>query len=114
VTGLSTFNQDVIIKGTNVPTKFSSLDSSISTLTSGLSTANANIATLDTNKADKANPTFTGTATFNTITTQSLTDNGNITIKGNTIIGDASGDTLVVTGLSTFSISSLPYSGVII
>jgi hypothetical protein len=69
---------------------------------------------LDTNKADKANPTFTGTATFNTITTQSLTDNGNITIKGNTIIGDASGDTLVVTGLSTFSISSLPYSGVII
>ena len=53
-------------------------------------------------KADKANPSFTGTATFNTITTQSLVDNGNLTIRGNTNIGDAAGDTLTVRGTTKF------------
>ena len=78
-------------------------NANVLTNTNNISTINNSITTLQNGKADKANPTFTGTATFNSITTQALTDNGNITIKGNTIIGDQSTDTLTVTGTSTFN-----------
>jgi hypothetical protein len=79
----------------------------VSTLPQGNnSTSVASTAYVDTGlalKADKANPTFTGTANFSNISTQALTDNGNILIKGNTVIGDQSTDTLTVTGDATFN-----------
>lgn len=70
---------------------------------SGHTSSISSINTALTNKADKANPTFTGTATFANITTQSLIDNGNCTIKGNTAIGDSATDTLTVKGTATFN-----------
>lgn len=104
------------INSNNITTNTNSINS----LTSSLQTANTNISTLQTQtttntnsissinsvlptKANINNPSFTGTANFNTLVTNSLTDNGNITIKGNTIIGDQTTDTLTVTGNTTFN-----------
>lgn len=39
-------------------------------------------------KANSRSQVFKGTATFANISTQALADNGNITIKGNTVIND--------------------------
>jgi hypothetical protein len=103
---LLTTNSNVSTNTTNIATLNTNLtttNANVLTNTNNISTLNNSVTSLQSSKADKANPTFTGTATFNSITTQALTDNGNITIKGNTIIGDQTTDTLTVTGTSTFN-----------
>lgn len=108
-TNIATLQTAVASHATELDTLDAGL-TSVNTVVSGHATSIADIGTsittiqttLDT-KANKSNPTFTGTATFATISTQSLTDNGNITIKGNTAIGDQSTDTLTVTGNAKFN-----------
>jgi hypothetical protein len=82
------------------------VDSSIDALKNNVDTAHDTLNEIAADlllKANVSNPTFTGTANFANISTQALTDNGNITIKGNTVIGDQTTDTLTVTGTITFN-----------
>lgn len=88
---------------TNLQTTQTLHGTNISNLNTSVGNISTQITSLQNNKADKNNPIFTGAATFNTITTQSLIDNGNITIKGNTNIGDSGSDTLTVKGTAKFN-----------
>jgi hypothetical protein len=87
---------------TNLQTTQTLHGTNITNLNTSIGNISTQITSLQNNKADKNNPTFTGAATFNSITTQSLVDNGNITIRGNTNIGDAGSDTLTVRGTAKF------------
>jgi hypothetical protein len=66
-----------IIRGTEFDTEFNNISTAVAT------------------KADEASPTFTGTATFNDISTTGTVTTVNLSVTGNTTLGDAPTDTVL-------------------
>ena len=66
-----------IIRGTEFDTEFNNISTAIAT------------------KADEASPTFTGTATFNDISTTGTVTTVTLSVTGSTVLGDADTDTVL-------------------
>ena len=87
----ATFTNTVTVAGTNVTSKFSSLDTTISGVSSRVTTI------------ESGSFAFPSLNISGALTTGSITDNGNLAVKGNTTIGDAGTDTLTVACPATFN-----------
>jgi hypothetical protein len=106
INGTATFTNAPYMSGANI-----SANSISQSSVNGLETALGN-------KASQSALTFglslkqdaisgTSALTCGAFTSSSIVDNGNLTVKGNTVLGDASTDTLTINGITTFN--STPY-----